>query len=152
MPSRRSLIHDLLGGSGVTNGLALDTVAMSASGVIGPALAGGLIVLADVAAACSVEAVKPLVDRGKAQLRTLLQELRTKDPKLAGTYLQMIGRGGDRASMVFREDRTLIAYNQISPHLGAVGTWKTRLDEETQRTIVDRYADWYADVCGNVAE
>lgn len=50
MPSRRSLIHDLLGRSGVTNGLALDTVAMSVSGVIGPALAGGLIVLADVAA------------------------------------------------------------------------------------------------------
>lgn len=49
MPSRRSLIHDLLGRSGVTNGLALDTVAMSTSGVIGPALAGGLIVLADVA-------------------------------------------------------------------------------------------------------
>ena len=43
MPSRRSTIHDLLGGSGMTNGVALDTVGMSASRMIGPALAGLLI-------------------------------------------------------------------------------------------------------------
>lgn len=48
MPSRRSLIHDLLGRSGATNGFALDSVAMSASRMIGPALAGGLIVLGGV--------------------------------------------------------------------------------------------------------
>ncbi len=43
MPSRRSAIHDLLGSSGMTNGIALDSVAMSASRMIGPALAGLLI-------------------------------------------------------------------------------------------------------------
>ena len=40
MPSRRSTIHDLLGSSGVINGVALDSVGMSASRMVGPVLAG----------------------------------------------------------------------------------------------------------------
>ncbi len=47
-PSRRSAIHDLLGRSGVTNGFALDSVGMSLSQMLGPALGGGLIALAGV--------------------------------------------------------------------------------------------------------
>ena len=43
MPSRRSLIHDLLGRRGVTNAVALDSMGMSASMMIGPAAAGALI-------------------------------------------------------------------------------------------------------------
>ena len=43
MPSRRSLIHDLLGRRRVTNGVALDSMGMSASMMIGPATAGALI-------------------------------------------------------------------------------------------------------------
>jgi MFS family permease len=43
MPSRRSAIHDLLGSSGVTTGVALDSVGMSVSLMLGPALAGALI-------------------------------------------------------------------------------------------------------------
>ena len=43
MPSRRSLIHDLLGRRRVTNGVALDSMGMSASMMIGPAAAGALI-------------------------------------------------------------------------------------------------------------
>ena len=43
MPSRRSLIHDLLGRRRVTNGVALDSMGMSASMMIGPATAGVLI-------------------------------------------------------------------------------------------------------------
>ena len=48
MPSRRSLIHDMLGSSGVTNAVALDAIGMSASIMMGPALAGVLITVADV--------------------------------------------------------------------------------------------------------
>ena len=47
-PTRRSAIHDLVGGSGVTNAIALDQAAFSASRLIGPSLAGALIALADV--------------------------------------------------------------------------------------------------------
>jgi len=43
LPSRRALIFDLLGASGVTNAVALDTVAMNVSRVFGPGLGGFLI-------------------------------------------------------------------------------------------------------------
>ena len=46
-PARRSLIHDLLGRDGVTNGIALDSVAMHGSRMLGPALAGGLMTWVD---------------------------------------------------------------------------------------------------------
>lgn len=42
-PSRRGLIFDLLGTSGITNAVALDSVGMNGSRMIGPALAGALI-------------------------------------------------------------------------------------------------------------
>ena len=48
MPLRRSAIHDLLGRSGVTNGIALDSVGMSVSMMLGPALAGAMITVAGV--------------------------------------------------------------------------------------------------------
>lgn len=48
MPSRRSLIHDMLGRGGVTNGFAIDSVGQSVSRMVGPALAGALIALAGV--------------------------------------------------------------------------------------------------------
>lgn len=47
-PSRRSVIHDLVGAEGVTNAIALDSVGQSASRMIGPALAGGLIAFVGV--------------------------------------------------------------------------------------------------------
>ena len=43
MPSRRSLIMDIMGPQGLTNGVALDSVGMHISKMIGPALAGALI-------------------------------------------------------------------------------------------------------------
>ena len=49
MPSRRSLMHDLVGRSGVTNAIALDVLGMSVGISGGPALAGLLIDLVDVA-------------------------------------------------------------------------------------------------------
>ncbi len=48
MPSRRAVVHDLIGRVGVTNGMALDSVGMHASRMAGPALAGGLIALIGV--------------------------------------------------------------------------------------------------------
>ena len=48
MPSRNSVIHDLWGTDGVTHAVALDMVGMNGSRMVGPALAGLLIVLVDV--------------------------------------------------------------------------------------------------------
>ena len=43
LPTRRSMIHDLVGSGGVTNAVALDSIGMNASAMVGPALAGVLI-------------------------------------------------------------------------------------------------------------
>ena len=48
-PARKAMIHDIVGTSGVTNAVALDSIGMNASYMAGPALAGILIGLADVA-------------------------------------------------------------------------------------------------------
>ncbi len=48
LPTRRSMIHDLVGSSGVTNAVALDSIGMNASAMVGPALAGVLISQVDV--------------------------------------------------------------------------------------------------------
>ncbi len=47
-PSRRALIFDLLGTSDITNAVALDSVGMNASRILGPACAGALITLVGV--------------------------------------------------------------------------------------------------------
>jgi MFS family permease len=47
-PSRRALLFDLLGASGITNAVALDTVGMNISRVLGPGLGGVLISLTGV--------------------------------------------------------------------------------------------------------
>jgi MFS family permease len=48
MPSRRAMLFDILGMSGVTNAVALDSVGMNLSRMFGPALAGVLITLVGV--------------------------------------------------------------------------------------------------------
>ena len=47
-PSRRALIYDFVGRRWMTNALALDSVGSQASKLLGPALAGALITVADV--------------------------------------------------------------------------------------------------------
>ena len=48
MPSRRAILPDLMGRSGVTNAVALDSVAMQSSLLLGPVLAGAMISAAGV--------------------------------------------------------------------------------------------------------
>ncbi|MCH7653579.1 MAG: MFS transporter [Chloroflexi bacterium] len=48
MPSRRSAVLDLVGRSRITNAIALDSVGMHSSKMLGPAIAGLLITLVDV--------------------------------------------------------------------------------------------------------
>ena len=53
MASRRSLIHDIVGRERVTNAVALDTLGGNASAMLGPALAGFLIIAGGAAAGYS---------------------------------------------------------------------------------------------------
>lgn len=88
MPSRRSAIHDLVGRAGVTNAIAMDSVGMQGSRMIGPALAGALITTVDVVggyivvsaiyvvAVALISAVKlPPTDRNRLGLVNVLGNL-----------------------------------------------------------------------------
>ena len=77
MPSRRATIHDLLGDSAVTNGIALESVGMASTMMIGPALAGGLIALVDVSGGFVVVSVFYIV------AVALLFSLRLKEDMVA---------------------------------------------------------------------
>ena len=48
MPSRRAILPDMIGRSGLTNAMALDSVGMHASRMLGPTIAGGLMALVGV--------------------------------------------------------------------------------------------------------
>ncbi len=56
-PSRRALLIDLLGTSGITNAVALDSVGMNGSRMLGPALGGALIALIGVTGGFAVTTV-----------------------------------------------------------------------------------------------
>jgi len=56
-PSRRALIIDLLGTSGITNAVALDSVGMNGSRMLGPALGGALIAWIGVAGGVAITTV-----------------------------------------------------------------------------------------------
>ena len=51
MPSRRSLILDIVGTQGITKGIALDSVGMHSSKMLGPAVAGAMIAFVGVSGA-----------------------------------------------------------------------------------------------------
>ena len=51
MPSRKSLIMDLMGSDGLTNGIAFDSVGMHMSKMVGPAIAGTLIAFVGISSA-----------------------------------------------------------------------------------------------------
>lgn len=51
MPSRKSLMMDLMGSDGLTNGIAFDSVGMHMSKMIGPAVAGTMIAFVSISSA-----------------------------------------------------------------------------------------------------
>ena len=51
MPSRRSLVLDVVGTQGITKGIALDSVGMHSSKMLGPAVAGAMIAFVGVSGA-----------------------------------------------------------------------------------------------------
>ncbi len=56
-PSRRATIFDLVGATGVTNAVAIDTIGMNVSRMLGPGLAGVLIALIGVEGGYSIVAL-----------------------------------------------------------------------------------------------
>ncbi|MCI0438167.1 MAG: MFS transporter [Chloroflexi bacterium] len=102
MPSRRSLMHDLLGRAGVTNAVALDSIGMHSSKMIGPALAGLLVLLVDFSGGFVVIIAFYLVSL--ALLRTFRLPERRR-PARSGGVLQNLMEG----FRYVRSDSTIMA-------------------------------------------
>jgi len=90
MPSRRSLLHDIVGGERVTNAVALDNMGMNLSGIVGPALAGVLITVSGVTGGYLAATAIYIVSLSLSQMLLLPATARTvsRAPKPAD-----IGRG-----------------------------------------------------------
>ena len=94
-PSRRSIIHDLLGRGGVTNAIALDSVGMHTSRMLGPALGGTLIVLAGVSGGYVVVTLFYLATVVLIRSMRLPQNLRPPVPSGAARSESASSRTGD---------------------------------------------------------
>ena len=84
MPSRRSLMHDLVGRSGVINAVALDSMGMAGSMMLAPALAGFLITLTGVTGGHAAVALLYLVSLA---LLSRLDAPGARSPRAGGTGL-----------------------------------------------------------------
>ncbi len=103
MPTRRSLIHDMMGPANLTNGIALDSMAMSASIATGPALAGGMISVADVTGGYVVVALLYLASL------VLLTRIRVPPPRRRRTTLRSVGSDVLDGLRSITENRPLLA-------------------------------------------
>ena len=111
MPSRRSIIYDLLGDSAVTNGIALDSVGMYTSRMLGPALAGGLITLVNVSGGFVVASVFYLVTV------TMMWSLRLAKDTVIGLKPGATSRGDD-TNAEERAGKPLTGVREIVINLG----------------------------------
>ena len=90
-PFKRRAVRDMLGTAGVTNGIALESVAMTASRLLGPAVGGVLIATTGVAAGY------PVVVGLAAAALVLIAVAKVPPPSGVGPA----GRGGARISTMF---------------------------------------------------
>lgn len=107
-PSRRSLVYDLLGLEGVTNAMALDSVGMNASRMLGPAVAGALIVLVGVSGGYAV------ITGCYATALFLLWSLPVSQGPRPGPRQQSLGRNLAEGFRYVRRHRTIMAIIYIT--------------------------------------
>ncbi|WP_089936377.1 MFS transporter [Candidatus Entotheonella palauensis] len=90
-PSRRALLIDLLGTSGITNAVALDSVGMNGSRMLGPALGGALIALIGVTGGFAVTTVSYAL--GLALLMTLRVKQAERSSQLPQSVVRNLAEG-----------------------------------------------------------
>ena len=105
----------------------------------------GEAVLDEITEACSLEASKRQCDHLRQQLNATVKAIRDKDPKQAAEFLRLLGRGADPGVIEVADKQSFMSYNHVSHNEGAIGVWRTRLDEKTLHELQERYGDWFAD-------
>ena len=102
-PTRRSIMLDLHGRAGMVNALALESAAMNASRMAGPALAGLLIELIDVRGAYVVVSILALI--AAATFWFLDLKLQPREPSIKQSTWRNLIEGVNYV----RKDRTIMA-------------------------------------------
>ena len=102
-PARRAMIVDLLGTSGLTNAVALDSVGMSVSRMLGPAFAGALIALVGVTGGFVVTTLSYALGL------VLLWTLRVPRAERSSRSEQSIGRNLAEGFRYTAKDRVILA-------------------------------------------
>jgi len=92
-PSRRSIIHDLMGRAGVTNAFAVDSIGMHSSRMVGPALAGFLITAVDVSGAYIVVSTFHLITVTLTRFLRLPERRPQSDSIRSQSYARNLAEG-----------------------------------------------------------
>jgi len=91
-----------------------------------------------IAADSAIDGASKVMDK----IRGLLDaDLKHADPG----EVRRVRKAMRERSLTLRDPVTLIHWNHISRHRGASGVWRTELPAQLADTIVERYAEWFAD-------
>ncbi len=93
-----------------------------------------------VDAECGMAASQRTVDQNRKAVEETVEALREENPRLAGKFLRLIGRGGQRQQLT-QHGADLLHHNHISQHQGA-SAWRDHLDAATRDAIETRFGGW----------
>ena len=96
-----------------------------------------------VAAESGMTASQRAVDKNRQAVKDTLDALRAEDPRLAGDFLRLIGRGGEQNQLA-QHGADLLHRNHISHHRGT-SAWRDHLDDATRSAVESRLGTWLRD-------
>ncbi len=95
-------------------------------------------IIDEIADGCAIDSARQVM----TQVRRLLEaDLARAD----ADEVRRVRKATRDRTEYWRDPVTLIHWNHISRHGGASGVWRTELPEPLLATIVERYAEWFAD-------
>jgi hypothetical protein len=95
-------------------------------------------IIDEIADGCAIDSARQVM----TQVRRLMEaDLARAD----ASEVRRVRKAMRDRTQDWRDPVTLIHWNHISRHGGASGVWRTELPEPLLATIVERYAEWFAD-------
>jgi hypothetical protein len=80
------------------------------------------------------------VDQNRKAADATVVALGEENPRLAGKFLRMMGRGSEQQQLTQR-GADVLHHNHISQHQGT-STWRGSLDRATREAVEDRVGSW----------
>jgi hypothetical protein len=102
-------------------------------------------IVATIAEECGLVSAESAVKKNRQAVEGIVQELRKRDPKIAGEYIRLLGRGDRPMKLTQLSGPELLLHNHVSRHRGAPGSWRDHLDAATLEAVETRFASWLRD-------